>query len=47
MTPDFEETDILDAEVWAAPDRLSEDECLDQIGCDRGWPSRWNREGDQ
>ncbi|WP_242913127.1 MULTISPECIES: hypothetical protein [Brevundimonas] len=25
---------LLDAEIWDAPDRLSADECLDEIGAD-------------
>lgn len=25
---------LLDSEIWDAPDRLSADECLDEIGAD-------------
>lgn len=43
--PAFED-EILDEEAWAAPDRLSEEECLDQIGRDRAWPSQWKEESE-
>ena len=31
------ETELLDAEVWDAPDRLSPDDCLIQTGPDWRW----------
>lgn len=35
-----EEPDLLDAEVWDCPDRLSADDCFDHTGAD------WRRAGD-
>ena len=35
MAPDDTLRDLLlDEEIWDAPDRLSADECLDEIGAD-------------
>jgi hypothetical protein len=31
--------DLLDEEVWAAPDRLSPEDCFEQVGADWRWPS--------
>lgn len=36
LKTDFE---LLDEEVFAAPDRLSPDDCLEEIGTDWRWPS--------
>lgn len=35
---------LLDCEIWDAPDRLSADECLDEIGADwRQTPSQHSK----
>lgn len=42
------ELELLDEEAFAVPERLSAEDCLDQIGTDWRWPSApsdWEDEG--
>ena len=42
MTRNFDqivEPDLLDEEAWAAPERLTPDDCFDQLGSDWRWPA--------
>ncbi|WP_409018604.1 hypothetical protein [Brevundimonas vesicularis] len=36
---DAAELELLDEEAWFVPERLSADDCLEQLGADWRWPS--------
>lgn len=47
MHPDEEDL-LLDAKIWNSPDRLSADECLDELGVDwRSTAGGFAEEGDE